>query len=160
MLGDGGRTYLAGYSKTDVKYYWHKMVRSPLSCIFKEVKLELLMDRACCIRVMLSVTVPAEAEECLVRVQQQPPLLAQKRCFLYARNAQLQIVLTQPRRLSGVRMPPGRTVPPELESSMSDESSVGDAKSYNSCLMEPPHGMKAYTGPQIPGDLRLHITNL
>lgn len=27
VLGDGGRTYLAGYSKNDIKYYWHKMVR-------------------------------------------------------------------------------------------------------------------------------------
>jgi hypothetical protein len=27
VLGDGGRTYLAGYSKRDVKFYWHKMVR-------------------------------------------------------------------------------------------------------------------------------------
>lgn len=27
VLGDGGRTYLAGYSKSDVKFYWHKMVR-------------------------------------------------------------------------------------------------------------------------------------
>ena len=27
VLGDGGRTYMAGYSKSDVKFYWHKMVR-------------------------------------------------------------------------------------------------------------------------------------
>jgi hypothetical protein len=26
VLGDGGRTYLAGYSKNDIKLYWHKMV--------------------------------------------------------------------------------------------------------------------------------------
>jgi hypothetical protein len=25
VLGDGGRTYLAGYSKSDIKFYWHKM---------------------------------------------------------------------------------------------------------------------------------------